>query len=50
MTTINGHPITNEDLTQHTVAITLRAADDDAPATVAPHQVIVDGQEAHTFD
>lgn len=48
--TIDGHPITNEDLTQHTVAITLRAAGDGTPTTVTPHQILIDGQEAHTFD
>lgn len=48
--TVDGHPITNEDLTEHTVAITLRAAGDGTPITVTPHQILIDGQEAHTFD
>lgn len=48
--TIDGHPITNEDLTKHTVDITIRAAGDGTPTTVAPHQILIDGQEAHTFD
>lgn len=48
--TVDGHPITNEDLTEHTVAITLRAAGDGTSTTVTPHQILIDGQEAHTFD
>ena len=48
--TVDGHPITNEDLTEQTVAITLRAAGDGTPTTVTPHQILIDGQEVHTFD
>ena len=37
--TVDGHPITDEYLTQHTAAI-----------TGAPHQVLIDGHETHTID